>query len=408
MHSSNQKKQVVVLYASTLIGSVVGILNSVLNTNSLVPEQFGDVRYVQNIIAFVSSLLLVGFFVSGSRLLATSKSKTQSRRLRGGMLVILAMTVLVVMLTMIAMYAYTELRNPHSQMLGLYLCAIPFCGTTLMLNYVNTVAQGDNHIGRIAIARLLPSVLYFVIAFFVYKYYGATPVRMLLLYNGISFIVLLIVIISTKPSFINLTESFAVLNEENKHYGLNVYIGSLASVSTGYIAGITLGMFCEDNSNVGYYTLAQNMATPLAMLPSIIGTTYFKSFASENKIRQSVMITSVGLTVTSGLLFIFLIEYVVIFLYDDTYSCVAEYASWLVVGTCMYGLGDMFNRFLGAHGQGRQIRNAAFACGAVLSIGSVVLVFYFHIYGAIATRILSALVYFYVIYHYYRCFILTK
>ena len=408
MQISKQQKQVLVLYTSTILGTLLGILNSVLNTRSLAPELFGDVRYVQNIIAFVSSLLLVGFFVSGSRLLALSKSEEYSRRIRGVMCVILAITVAVVMLTMVVMYVYTGFKDPQSTMLALYLCAIPFCGTNLLHNYVNTTAQGDNQIGRIAITRLLPSALYFVIAYFVYKHFGATPVRMLLLYNGISFIVALVVIISTKPSFDNLKESFAILNAENKSYGFNVYIGALASVSTGYIAGITLGAFCENNANVGFYTLAQNMASPLAMLPSIIGTTYFKQFATQDRISKKVMWSSVGLTAASCLLFILLIKYVVMFLYNESYFSVAEYASWLVFGTCMYGLGDMFNRFLGAHGLGKQIRNAAFACGGVLLVGSIVLVYYFQIYGAIATKILSAFVYLFMMVYYYLRFVTQK
>ncbi len=405
MQVSKQQKQVVLLYVSTVLGVIVGILSSVLNTRSLPPELYGNVRYVQNIITFVSSLLLVGFFVSGSRLLALSKDEQYSRRIRGIMCVILAITIGVVMITMSVMYLHTRLNNASSSMLNLYLIAIPLCGTTLMLNYVNTTAQGDNHIGRISIARLLPSTLYVIVAYFTFRHFGATPELMLFLFNGIAVIVLLFVIISTKPSFRNLKSSFSILQEENRHYGFNVYLGSLASVSTGYIAGITLGLFCENNANVGFYTLAQTMAAPLAMLPAIIGTTYFKRFASENSISKKVLITSIGLTALSCLLFILLIKYVVMFLYNESYYCVASYSSWLVLGTCVHGLGDMFNRFLGAHGLGKQLRNGAFACGAVLLFGSIVLVFYFQIEGAILTKILSSTVYLLFMCYYYSKFL---
>lgn len=408
MQLSKQQKQVVVLTGSTILGTLLGVLNSVLNTRSLAPDVFGDVRYVQNIIAFVSSLLLVGYFTSGSRLLALSKDEQNSRRIRGIMCAILAITIAIVMLLMVVISAYTGFREPGSDMLKLYLVAIPFCGCSLMLNYVNTTAQGDNHIERIAIARLVPGLLYFVFAFLIYKYYGATSTRMLLLYNGTSFLVLLTVIISTKPSFKNLKGSFAILHAENKKYGFNVYLGALAGVSTGYVAGITLGIFCEDNANVGYFTLAQNMASPLAMLPSIIGTTYFKRFATEDRISKKIMCGSIVLTASSCLLFILLIKYVVMFLYNESYFCVADFSSWLVLGTCMYGLGDMFNRFLGAHGLGKEIRNAAFAGGGVLLVGSIVLVYFFQIQGAIATRLLSSFVYLFVMVYYYLKFVGQK
>lgn len=405
MNISKQQKQVVMLYASSALGVLVGVLNSVLNTRSLAPELYGNVRYVQNLISFVSSLLLVGYFTSGSRLLALSRDEQASRRIRGIMCVILAATIAVVMLTMAVMAVYTRLCNAQSGMLSLYLIAIPFCGTTLLLNYANTTAQGDNHIGRMAVARLLPSALYFVVAWLVFHYCGATPERMLGLFNGIATVVLLAVILSTRPSFEGLRESFATLHEENRHYGFNVYLGALANVSTGYVAGITLGAFCENNANVGFYTLACTMAAPLAMLPSIIGTTYFKRFATEKAISPKILWSSVGLTAVSCLAFIVLIKYLVQLLYNEDYQCVAGYASWLVFGTCMQGLGDMFNRFLGAHGLGRQIRNGAFAAGGVLLVGSIVLVYFFQIEGAVATKIASALVYLAAMCYYYVKFV---
>lgn len=408
MRFSKQQSQVILLYATTALGVLMGVLSSVINTRALEPDLYGNVRYVQNIIAFVSSLLLVGFFVSGSRLLALSKSEEYSRRIRGIMCVILAITIGIVMLTMLGMYIYTKIKNEDMGMLSLYLISIPLCGTVLMLNYVNTTAQGDNHIGRISVARLLPTSLYVLIAYFVFKKFGATPELMLLMYNGIATVVLFLVILSTKPSFKNLKESFVLLNEENKRYGFNVYIGSLADNATGYIAGITLGVFCDTNSSVGFYTLALTMAGPIAMLPTIIGTTYFKRFASENKISSKILITSVGLTVTSCVAFVFLIKYVVMFLYNENYYSVATYASWLAIASCMHGLGDMFNRFLGSHGLGKELRNSSFAAGGALLFGSIVLVYYFKIGGAIITKILSALIYLLILCHYYVRFVKSQ
>lgn len=402
---SKHNKQVVVLYVSSVIGLLIGVLNSVINTRALAPDLYGDFRYVQNIISFVSSLLLFGYFVSGSRLLALSKDEQYSRQIRGILCTILAITVGLLMLTMAGLYVISVIQGKDNLSL-LYLISIPLCGNVTLLNYVNTTAQGDNHIGRIAAARVLPSAVYCVLAYLIYHYYGATPGKMLALYNGSSLIILLFIIVSTKPSFANLRESFRVLNEENKQYGFNVYIGSLANVSTGYLAGITLGLFCADNSNVGFYTLAGTIAAPLAMLPSIIGTTYFKQFASQDRIDNKVMLGSVGLTVISCIAFILLVKYIVLFLYDKSYYCVAKYAAWIAVGTSMHGLGDMFNRFLGAHGQGKQIRNGAFACGIVLIVGSFVLVYFFQISGAVITKIASSAVYLGMMIYYYVKFVL--
>lgn len=407
MQMSKENKQVVFLCISTFLGLLLGVFSSIINTRNLSPEFYGDVKYVQNIISFVSSLLLFGYFTSGSRLLALSKNETNSRSIRGIMCFILLLAILVVTLTLFVFYLINA-QCQNYNMAYLFLAAMPFCGCVLMLSYVNTVAQGDNHIGRIAVARLLPSLIYCLIAYFIFKFYGATSIRMILLYNGVSFFVLLGVILSTKPSFKSLKKSFDILNVENRKYGIHVYIGSLFGVSVSYISGITLGLFADNNSNVGFYSLAATVATPLAMLPSIIGTTYFKKFASQKSINKKVIFASVFLTVSTCIAFIFLVKYVVLFLYDNSYSSVYVYASWLAIGTSFHGLGDFFNRFLGSHGQGMQIRNAAIACGIISILGGTILVYFYGIFGAIYTNILSSLTYLGLLIFYYIKYISIK
>lgn len=411
LHNSNKnmgsrKKQITTLYLSSLTGMALGMLSSVINTRALAPEQYGDVRYIQNIIAFVSSLLLFGYFVSGSRLLALSKDEYYSRRIRGVMCAILGVAQLVLMAVMLCMYVWGSYNNdPISH---LYIVALPVCGNVIMLNYINTTAQGDNHIGRISAARLLPTAIYVVTAFFIYKLFNATPALMLLLYNGIAVVTLLSIIISTKPVFKDLKGSFKILNKENKKYGLNVYIGSITAVSTGYLAGISLGMFCETNAEVGFYTLALTLSSPLSMLPSIIGTAYYRQFANKSRISRKIMLSSAAITVLSLVAFIALIRYVVAFLYDESYSSVSTIASWLAVGVSVHGFGDMINRFLGAHGRGKELRNAAFACGTVLVIGNFLLVYFWGINGAIITKVLSSATYFLTLLFYYYKFIVSQ
>lgn len=383
---------------------LLGIVVSVLNTRFLSPENYGDVRYVQNIINFVSSLLLLGYFTSGSRLLAIEDNEEKKRRIRGIMCVILTITVSIVALSMLLMALYTGIRNKPA-LSELFLIAIPVCGNVLMLSYINTTAQGDNHIARISIARLIPSCLYLLFAFLVFKEFGATPALMLLLYNGIAIITLGCVIISTKPSFRNLKNTFFLLNEENTTYGFNVYLGSLVAVSTQYIAGITLGAFCEDNANVGFYTLALSFSMPMSMLPGIIGTTQFKNFSRVEKISSDVIKYSTVITLITLILFLVFIKYIINFLYSQDYYSVGKYASLLAVGTCFHGFGDMFNRFLGAHGKGKEIRNGAIACGITSILGYLILVYFFKIYGAIATRIASSVVYFLCMIYYYNRYV---
>lgn len=320
------------------------------------------------------------------------------------MCVILSIALIVLMLSMTILYFYN--KNVGIENLSLlYLVAIPVCGNALMLDYINTTAQGDNYIGRIAISRCIPYTIYFLIAYFIYKKLGATPELMLLLYNGIAVAVLSLVIISTRPSFKNIKVAFKALQKENEEYGFKVYVGSLIAVSTQYLAGISLGHFCEDNANVGFYTLALTLATPLTMLPSIIGTTYFKEFASSNKINKKILLGSSGITIFSFIIFVILIKYVVALLYNVSYQSVGTYAAFIAIGTSFHGLGDFFNRFLGSHAKGKEIRNGAVASGLMAIFGNIIFVYFWNINGAVLTRVLCSIIYFSMMFLYYRKYI---
>ncbi len=403
MTISKKSKQVSVLYFSTLTGVLVGMLVSILNTRNLTPGEYGDVRYVTNIIQMLSGVFLFGYFVTGSRLLAIAKDKEEASRIKGGLVVILASTVLLMMVCMVVC-GFIHYYVLHRDFAWLFYVTIPVCGSILLLNYMNTSAQGDNSIYSIAAARLLPSTVYLVIAYMVYARFGATSWLMLLLQNGLAMIVLGFIIWYNKPSFKNLRQTFKALREENKTYGLQVYYGSLASVSVQYIAGITLGMFAANNTNVGFYSLALTVTGPLAMLPSIIGTTYFKSFAHDNCISRKVLTSTVLMSIVSLAGFVILIYPIVGILYDERYSDVALYACILSFGFTFHGLGDMFNRFLGAHGKGTYLRNGAFVSGAIALLGYTVGVYYFDIWGAIITKISASLAYFGSMVVYYICF----
>lgn len=402
MQLSKQNKQVVLLYGSTLVGVLLGFISSIVNTHYIDPVNYGNVRYVQNIIHFISSLLLFGYFLSGSRLLALSTNEQYSRRIRGIMVSILFVAALVLVATIIVCFF---LHSNNDEVAWLFIISLPFCASTLFLNYINTTAQGDNHIGRLSVARLLPALIYVPTAYLVYKNTGSTAVKMILLQNGIPTVILFAVIVSTRPLFNNLRPVFRDLNEENRRYGIQLYIGSLFMVASNYLAGIFLGVFNADNTEVGFYTLSLTVTSPLATLPSIIGTTYFKKFATLPKIPNKVMKYTILLTLGTCLLFILLIRPMVDYLYTESYAKVGVYASWLAVGFCIHGIGDMINRYLGSHGKGKEIRNSSIANGVVKIVGFSLIVYLFNTPGAIATVIICDVIYCASLVYYYRRFI---
>lgn len=389
MALTKQKKQIIILYTSTFFGVVLGILSSIVNTKFMSPVDYGDVRYIQNIISFITSFLLFGYFLSGSRLLALSTDETYNRRIKGVMIIILFAACIILCLSMVGCF----ILHQQKPIALLFLISIPVCFYPLFLNYVDQTAAGDNQIGRLSLARLLPYSIYVPLAYILYSAYGANSTKMILLQWGVYSVVYIFVIISTKPLFKNLQPVWGALKKENKQYGIQLYIGSLMMVATNYLAGISLGYFNSDNSEVGFYTLSLIVTAPLAYLPSIVGTTYFKRFATQPKIPNKVIVYTTILTFASFLVFLIIIRPVVIMLYSERYAIVGTYASFLALGYCLHGMGDMFNRYLCSHGQGISVRNASIANGVFKMLGYVFLVALFNTNGAIATTIICDVIY---------------
>ena len=395
---AKSKFQVVYLYVSTLLGSLLGFATSIVNTRFLTDTEYGDVRYVQNLITLFSCLLQFGFFHAGNRLLALSNDEARSRRVRGAMVVILAICSLILILMTLLAGAF----HYGQKELFLFVVSMPVCFYPLFTNYVNTTAQGDNFIGRLAISRLLPPILYVAIALGSFRFFEATSAFVILLQWGVYSIVFALIIISTRPSFKELKPVYVDLKTENRAYGAHLYYGSLAMVATNYLAGFMLGVFNDDNINVGYYTLALTLTTPLSYLPGIIGTAYFKKFVNEPAIPKNVFRATLLLTVVSCIVFMSLINVVVDWFYPDSYAVVARYSYWLAFAYCVHGIGDMINRFLGSHGLGVPIRNSSYLCGVFKVLGFIVLVWIWNVEGALITNVVSSCVYSLTLYYYYN------
>jgi O-antigen/teichoic acid export membrane protein len=188
---------------------------------------------------------------------------------------------------------------------------------------------------------------------------------------------------------------------ENRTYGFHVYVGVLASVATASLMGLLVGYF-ENTVAVGFYSLALTVTMPLGFIPSALGTTLFKTFADRTSIPKKVVFGTVALTGCALTVFLLLIDKVVMWAYSAEYSEVIPLAYIMAIGSVLHGFGDFVNRFLGAHGRGKQLRNGAFITGGFIMAGSLTLVPAFGALGAAFTKVIAGGLYCASMCHYYR------
>ncbi len=396
----SKKKQVLSLYVTMVFGVFVGIGVSVINTRLLGPEQFGDLKFLQSMFAFTVIFLTLGVFVTGSRMLAQDENESITGYLTGSLLVLASAVSFFLSLTIFIFSFYEEdlFGNELANTIRLFS---PFLFIFPFQLCLENILQGRNRIYEISILRLLPQFLYIIVAV-TFNYFIKLDLTYALAIQFIVFgVVISVVIINLKPSFLNVKKYSLSIWEANIDYGLQVYYGSIIGVASAHLGGITIAYYI-DNTSVGYYALALAITLPLAMVPNAVGTTFFKEFANSDSIPGKIVLITCGISIVTLLLFFLIIEKLIIILYSEEYISVVQLTYAMAVGSILHGFGDLMNRFLGAHGRGSDLRNGAIIVGIVNIVGFIVLVNYFGVSGAASTKLAAGAIYCLSMYAYYR------
>ncbi len=394
------------MYGASILGIAIGFLVSIFNSRVLGPENFGDFKFIETVARFIASLVSVGVFISITRLLALNTDQAKERQYIGLFTVIFGITSIIGLLLFI-IFSFIQpyfFDNDLQTIFQKYFFIVPVILGHLALA---EILKGLHKIYTISFISIVPALCYLIIIYTINEF---TPVDIgwvFFVYYGMLLIALVIVIIQLKPDFSFKKSLTAKLLHENKFNGRPIYYGSLAGVATTHIAGLSISYFM-DNTQVGFFTLSLTICTPMLVIPSVLGTIFFKQFATIEAIPKKVVYFSILGTVAALIVFYSLIEVVVVAFYSKDYFPVVGISKVLIIGFIFHGFGDMFNRFLGAKGQGKLLRNAAYLVGIVNILGYTLLIKFFDVEGAIWTKILASGLYFAVMWYYYSHFIKKK
>jgi O-antigen/teichoic acid export membrane protein len=394
--------KILTLYGSSFIGIGLGFAISVFNTSVLGKEAFGDFKFIETVFRFLASLVSIGVFISITRMLAIAKNKIYKHNLIGFFVLSLAAAGLIGIILLIIFSFFEPIW--FSNNLGYIFRKYAFLIFAILGSVaLREVLKGLNKIYTLSILNTIPAIAYLIIAY-IYNLNNALYLEdILMLLYGLQFLFMVMIIYKLKPMF-NIKKSLIkdVIHENNVN-GRPIYYGSLAGVATAQIVGFSLSYYI-DNTQVGFYALALTICSPMIMIPSVLGTVLFKKFANFDYIPKKVIIFSILAAVFAIVIFYIFIEKVFLLFYSDDFEPAIEISKVLIFGFLLHGLGDLINRFLGAKGKGKLLRNSAFAVGIVNVLGYTLLVKYFGVTGAIITKILASGTYLFIMYYYYTKF----
>tara|TARA_R110000868_G_scaffold1670_2_gene13466 strand:- start:3391 stop:4608 length:1218 start_codon:yes stop_codon:yes gene_type:complete len=397
MQFSKNLLQIFSLYGATILSLAMGVGVSILTTQLLGPEKFGDFKFYQMVLNLSVVIFTLGVFYSISRLLAFENNQLKIKKLYG---VNFLMAFAYGILATACIFCFSFFQgNWFDNDLNLIFRYFGFFIIFLLLNNsLVQILQGSNNIGLLSILRIIPSGIFLVCLLFLNEL--NVELAITLFYSAMA-IAILIAILTLKPTFKNIKPTIKLVLKENKEFGLKVYTGSLATTATASLGSLMIAYYLN-NTLVGFFSLAITICAPLLMIPSIVGSTLFKRFANATKIDPKVLWFTVILSLVSYICFYFLIEPVVNLLYPNGFSDVIYFSRIIAFGSILHGFGDLFNRFLYAKGKGNAMRNGAFFVGLANILGYYFLIKFFNIEGALITKVFSGFLYFLLMYLGYK------
>ena len=191
------------------------------------------------------------------------------------------------------------------------------------------------------------------------------------------------------------------VQQSNKDFGFNVYLGSIIAVGSTSLSGILISYFGADNIEVGYYSISQQFAAPLSLIPNVLATVYFRKFATAKSINKSLLMFVYGISFVSFIIIYIVAEPIVRTIYGEEYIDSVMILHILSLGILLYGVSDVYNRFLLAKGKGKELRNTSYIVGVMLLIANLILIREFGAIGAAMATVISGSIYFIVISFYY-------
>jgi len=389
---SKKFKQILSMLTSSALGIGLGIGTSVINTRLLGPESFGDFKFIQSIFNIMMIFFSVGIFHTGGRLIADKQFQHIRKKIFGGLF---GLTFLIsgLFIATVFVSSYVQEYIFDNNLGYIIRYAAPFTFVFVFKVALDKFMEGDNLIHELAIFQIAPKVLYVV---FILVASLVLELNLMIVLG----VFLLTQLVSTvygyskfSPDFWGFSETSKLIFTENKNHGFQIYIGALVSNGTLHLSSFIIAYYL-DNTNVGYFNLANTIATPLSMIPQVVGTAYFKDFANSDRIPKKVISSTILISLLAFGAFILMIKYVIVFLYSEDYLPVVTLIYYISFAYVIQGLYLVLNRFLSAHGIGKELKNASFIRGAVNIIGFVVLIKLIGTVGACITLVFSNVSYF--------------
>lgn len=388
---SKTAQQTSLLFAAQVGVILLGVITVPIISRTLGPDDYGKYALVLAVITFTASFFEFGFFSAGARLLAISKSEKEERGVLGSLYFVAAFIALffAVTLWIVSFWIDGWLSSHIGPTLRMIAPLAAFFPIQFM---IQQIAQGSNRIVRLAAAIILPGV-WTLAAILILSKTGHITVFNVLTVNALGLILLTLFILTTFPAqWPGIRSNLKKLTKETRSYGRDVYLGRVIGGSMFDLDKFFISYFVS-TASVGYYSLAILAVSPMVILSQSFATTLFKGLAQQDRVPAKAIVLNFLWLIGAAIFIILAGPWLIHFLFTDRFAPVSALLLPLAIAGVFQGLYQPYNYFLGAHGQGRYLRNSAFVFALFSVVFNYLLVKHFGTIGAAFATLVSNLSY---------------
>lgn len=392
------------LFTWNLIAIPINLAINFFLTRYMGAEDYGNYSFMVRTFSLACILVNLGLFRSVGRSVLLTNDENRIREYYGVSLLAWIFTS-VLSFILLFIYAFASNNVAEKGILSEFLILIPLCSVQLFNSANECILPSSNKIKLLIVQRYFPRIFLMICAialFFLYQECGFKFLLCVCLLYGSMFLVYLYVGCKIKPRMTNIRQRIKEVLKIDKEYGIKVYSGDLLSNAFVALMPLLISLFSLSNADVGFYSLALTLCTPMNFIPGAIMTSHFKKFSTYKEIPKKVFkVTILASLACLIVLWIIITPFVNIF-FTPEYHPVILLTIVTSVGTFLYGMSDFLSRYLSSQGDGVALRNSSIAVGFVTLVCSLILISRFGAMGAAITHGIAGICYVFIIFAYYR------
>ena len=286
--TDNYRNKIVYYFLSISSSFIILLFYNVLLTRILVPEDYGIYKFILSFLTLCALVFDGGLFSASSYHLANTNRFSREML---GTIIILTFIIGIFFSFFVFISSFYLDRFFNKNVKFIILFVLPLIFIIPYHEIINYIFQGLHKIFQLAFYKVIPRFLALGIVFYFGRYFsrqkGPAYILAIDLLCGTFFVIFLLA--RLKPSFTGFKTHSLTLIHSIKKFGYKIYIATLFHDAFSH-AIVVLTSFFLPLKEVGIYSAAIVICTPILLTGKSFGVVFFQFFAINRFLKKKYLI----------------------------------------------------------------------------------------------------------------------